>query len=707
MATYSKVTGNKELITKGDDDIIDGNDSGSRISAGNGTNLVNGGEGNDTIYAGNGNDFINSGNGRREKRASGDKISAGDGNNSVLSGRGSDVVVAGKGNDTIFTGGGDDTIFAGKGNNIINAGTGNDVIHIGNGADRIILEGNGSATVFGFDVRNDKLRLGESLLGKSLDFSAAANGKDTLVKADGNIVATLKGVKSGSSAIIDTEPLYKYQATDLGTDLSTTARSNPNGAVNATSINDFGQIAGRFDTGALFTNTNATTGAVNAANPVRQGFVWENGKTTAITSTGPKNGQSDFGAKDKEIINILAANVNTISDRGVILGTADEVRQPNPLPTDRALEWNKDASGTYKLVINDFGGKESYYFDINNSKQIAGRNILADGFEKPILIENGKITDLANLGGDGGTARALNNKGQIVGSIDSDGKLDDAFVNTAALWEKDATGAYKLKNLGKFGADQASLREINDAGQIIGTTTSGKAAVAATATTPAVASTLVSDPFILRDGVFTKLGSLGGKTGTANGINQFGQVVGTSADKDGKNRAFVWNAGVITDLNSLVTAPITYNGAAVTLTSAVGINNFGDIAATGTYTFKDAAGKDATGTRSYLLKGIANNAGAVALEPSDLQAVVTGKGKGVGGVGADQNKTIAQEIAQVISGNARASGNSPWIDNSDYITPLVASAFGSGSAYGLNEVNSVFGEPLNFAIGSDVFGPKR
>jgi hypothetical protein len=51
----------------------------------------------------------------------------------------------------------------------------------------------------------------------------------------------------------------------------------------------------------------------------------------------------------------------------------------------------------------------------------------------------------------------------------------------------------------------------------------------------------------------------------------------------------------------LVSTPLTYNGAVVTLTNAASVNNFGQIVATGSYTYKDAAGKDATGTRSYVL----------------------------------------------------------------------------------------------------------
>ncbi len=108
----------------------------------------------------------------------------------------------------------------------------------------------------------------------------------------------------------------------------------------------------------------------------------------------------------------------------------------------------------------------------------------------------------------------------------------------------------------------------------------------------------------MRDGQLTALGSLGGKTGTANDINAFGQVVGVSQDAKGANRAFVWNGGVQADLNTLLTAPLTYNGAAVTLTTALAGNNFGEIVATGTYTYKNATGADQTGTRSFVLKEV-------------------------------------------------------------------------------------------------------
>jgi probable HAF family extracellular repeat protein len=553
----------------------------STVFAGEGVNLITTGLGNDVIYSGGSSDFIDAG-------AGNNTILAGEGNNRIVSRAGDDVIYAGAGNDTIYSGKGNDTIFGGAGNNVINAGTGTDSLYLGStGNDKLILEGGaGSVTVTGFNITSDKLRLGESLLGKSLSF-ASENG-DTLVFAGRDLLATLKSVAAGSQTLVDNGPLYRYQATDLGS-LST----NPNGAVNAASINDFGQIAGRFETGATFTNTNATTGVVQPKNPVRQGFLWENGTFTALTSTGVKNGQSDFGAANGATVSLLTPNVNTISDRGIILGTGDEVRQPIPKATDRALLWKKDNNGTYSLTINDFGKVESYFFDTNESNLIVGRNIDALEFDQPLYLENSVRTGLAELGGDGGTARGVNESGQIVGYVDSDRILDGVAKNTAILWEKDAKGAYQLTNLGTFSAEQATLRDINNGGQIIGSTSNGTGATA------------TSRPFLLQtDGTFTAIGSLGGNTGSVNGINEFGQVVGASQIAAGTNHAYVWSNGVLTDLNDLLTTPLTFKGSVVTLTSATSVNDFGQIVATGTYTYQDTSTPTpttSTGTRSYVL----------------------------------------------------------------------------------------------------------
>lgn len=550
------------------------NNRSKSVFAGDGNNVIFAGDGNNFVITGSGRDLIITGSGN-------DSVYGGEGVNSILTGNGNDLINGGDDDDIIYGGLGSDIIYPGKGNNLIAAGSGNDQVFLRAGKDKIVLEaGQGSVTVFGFDVQNDKLHLGESLQGKSLKFESL--GSDTLVKFGNDTVARLRGVATGSQALIDNGSVYRYQATDLGS-----LSSNPDGSVLASSINDCGQIAGRYDTGATYT----LPGATQTSN-VRQGFIWENGLQTALTSTGVKRGQSAQGYPSGTVLTLLSPNVRAIGNSGVVIGTADETlntRKPERLPTDRALAWQKKGN-TYSLTINDFGNQESYFLDINNNNQNAGRHIFVNKYEEPIYWENGVITRLKTLGGNGGTANGLNNKGQLVGYIDADKANDTEEAYTAAVWEKNTQEVYQLKILGTFGAEQARLRDINDGGQIIGTTSSGSGA------------TLTSTPFLFRNNLFTGLGSLGGMTGSVNGINEFGQVVGASAIASGTNHAYVWNGGLMSDLNSLITSPLTYNGATVTLTNAVSINNFGDIVATGTYNYKDSEGKDQTGTRSYLLK---------------------------------------------------------------------------------------------------------
>ncbi len=283
-----------------------------------------------------------------------------------------------------------------------------------------------------------------------------------------------------------------------------------------------------------------------------------------------------------------------INDLGAIAGTSDEFAGR---ATDRGLLWQKDAGGEYELQITDLPGVETYFFDINNQNQMAGRHIWAPASgtipvrTRALSIDQGFINPLPDLDGNSATANGINNKGAIVGQIDSDG-LNDKTVNTAALWEKGPDGKYQLTNLGTFGAEQAIARDINDAGQVIGWTAGGTGATA------------TSSPFLLQNGQKINLGSFGGTTGQTAGINQFGQVVGYSQDAVRQDRAFVWNNGVIKDLNSLVLTNPTFGGSKVTLTRASGINNYGDISAYGTYTYTDAKGANATGTRAYLLKAI-------------------------------------------------------------------------------------------------------
>ncbi len=574
-----------------DNDVITAINGNQTIYAGDGNNIILTGSDRDLIYAGSGNDIINLGDGNNI-------VNAGGGNNRVLTGAGNDLVFVGNGSNVVYTSAGNDIIYAGTGRNLISAGTGNDTVFFGSGVNQLILSGGeGEVTVYGFKVNSDRLRLGGDIAAQSLKFET--EGNNTLVLSGSDLLATLFDATVGVKSLVPAgTPLFSYEVVDLGA--PTTYPNSTSVAGNV--INDRGQISGRAATGNPSATASPTT-------PVNVPFIWENGTIKLLTLTGEKIGGPDGGTT----ITMPGRGglINAINNQGMIVGAGDQ-----PYPTgagDRGLNWTANADGTYSLTINQYEGvtagtptgssfgtgpyaAESYYFDINNSGQIAGRNIYdGDDHSRPIYLDtNGNKFDLPDIGGDTGTARGINNLGQIVGLVDGDGELNDINVNTTVLWEQDATGQYILKNLGTFGYDQSSGRDINDVGQIIGTVTSG------------TGTTAITQAFIYQDGEIALLGGFGGTTEAANGINQFGQVVGSAQNVGKQNRAFVWNDGTIFDLNNSVSNPaaLSVNGSAVTLTSATGINNFGDIVANGSYTYRDAAGTTQTGTRAYLLRAV-------------------------------------------------------------------------------------------------------
>ena len=105
-----------------------------------------------------------------------------------------------------------------------------------------------------------------------------------------------------------------------------------------------------------------------------------------------------------------------------------------------------------------------------------------------------------------------------------------------------AQSTFVFTDLGTLGGTASNPTGINDSGQVVGSsTTAGNQ-------THAV---------IWNSGVPTDLGTLGGTTSSAAGINASGQVVGWSATTFnpptslGGNHAAVWNSGVPTDLGTL------------------------------------------------------------------------------------------------------------------------------------------------------------
>ena len=174
-------------------------------------------------------------------------------------------------------------------------------------------------------------------------------------------------------------------------------------------------------------------------------------------------------------------------------------------------------------------GTVSVASGINESGRIVGASLGADFNWSAVRWHNGKIVDLnGEIGAFSSVATAINTKGQIVGWAIMDIAVD---YYTAFLYE-----AGVIQFLPDLGGNWGMFPSaINDSGQIVGMGGAAKHGRRA---------------FLWSEGVMKDLGSFDGTISRATGINNAGQIVGFSSTARG-TRAFIWQNGVKTNLGVL------------------------------------------------------------------------------------------------------------------------------------------------------------
>lgn len=136
------------------------------------------------------------------------------------------------------------------------------------------------------------------------------------------------------------------------------------------------------------------------------------------------------------------------------------------------------------------------------------------------------ITDLGSLGGQGGSARDINDAGLIVGSAQtSDGE-----------WHAFAYKNGFMEDLGTLGGSSSGAYAVNSAGDIVG----------ASATVPN--DSYSGHAFVYKNGEMHDLGTLGGRSSEADGINNKGDVVGHADTAAGMSHGFLYREGEMIDL---------------------------------------------------------------------------------------------------------------------------------------------------------------
>jgi probable HAF family extracellular repeat protein len=197
-----------------------------------------------------------------------------------------------------------------------------------------------------------------------------------------------------------------------------------------------------------------------------------------------------------------------------------------------------------------------------------------------VVSRNGKLIALRNLpGGRNANAFGINDLGQLVGFAEN-GIRDSTCATTtpfqvfrfeAVEWEPSGT-IRELPPLTKKGDTVAFAMGINNLGQVV-----GSSGTCATQGLPPLYVTGHHAVLWDRNGNATYLGTLGDAANTAsnsaNSINNFGQVVGTSQFTDGTVHSFLWTKA--TGMQGLEPLP----GAFATIAGCCRtINDRGDVA---------------------------------------------------------------------------------------------------------------------------------
>ena len=362
------------------------------------------------------------------------------------------------------------------------------------------------------------------------------------------VAALLAGAAyAGGGEALARGPEVDYLVRNLSSLGGTVSRGN--------SVNDLGLVAG-------YSNL--------AGNQSRHASLWFQGFQVDLGTLGGPNSNVAWPVKN---------------DQGLIAGIA-QTATPDPLGEHwscRAFFPAPNNTGFTCLgavwewgavrALPTLGGNNGFAAGANNLGQVTGwaENTVHDSKCVPPQVLQfrpvvwgpaaGQIQELPLLPGDSsGAATGINDRGQAIGiSGICDQAVGRFTAAHAVLWENGA-----VTDIGSLGGEAWNTpMAINGHGDVVG--------FAGTAGDP---EGNVLRAFLWRRGQgMQSLGFLPGHVySEAHGINASRQVVGISCDVDFNCRAFLWENGVMTDLNTLV-AP----GYAGVLTTAQDINDAGTI----------------------------------------------------------------------------------------------------------------------------------
>jgi probable HAF family extracellular repeat protein len=309
-----------------------------------------------------------------------------------------------------------------------------------------------------------------------------------------------------------------------------------------------------------------------AGDQTRHAALWRDKALTDLGTLGGPNSAVTWSVK---------------ADSGIIAGIS-QTATPDPLGEAwSSAAFYPGATGTgyvnlgfvwekgYMRALPTLGGNNGFATGANSRGQVVGwaENTVHDSTCVPPqqlqfrpVVYGPKASQIAELplpaGDTSGAATAIDEQAQIVGiSGICDQAVGRYTAKHALLWDKNG----KIVDLGNLGAPYWNTpTNINQRGDVVGF---------AGAPNDPDGNFLQAFIWTAKDGI-QPLGFLPGDVHSeAYGINEHRQVVGLSCDANGICRAFLWENGVMTDLNALKPASYTAR-----LEQAKDINEAGEIA---------------------------------------------------------------------------------------------------------------------------------